>query len=119
MPSTPLEITAQWKDIEKPVITGIEDGKTYCSAQTVTVSDNDGIASVTVNDVAVVLANNQFTLSPATGTQEIIATDNAGNSKTVTVTVNSNHNLKKRSLSPVVNPLFVLPYISIFFSIKD
>ena len=50
-----------------------------------------------MNGVAVDLANNQFTLSPATGTQKIIATDNAGNSKTVTVTFNSNHNLKKIS----------------------
>ena len=74
-----------------PVISGIEDGKTYCSAQTVTVSDNDSIQSVTVNGSAIDLVNNQFTLSPAVGAQEIIATDNAGNNKTVTVTVNNGH----------------------------
>ena len=57
-----------------------------------TVSDNDGIASVTVNGNAVTLdTNGQFTLEPATGTQTIVATDKAGNEMTVTVTVNNGH----------------------------
>ena len=79
------------EDIEAPVISGVKDGETYCSAQTVTVKDNDSIKSVTVNGSAVDLVNNQFTLSPAVGTQEIIATDNAGNRTKVTVTVNDGH----------------------------
>ena len=78
-------------DTIDPVISGIENGKTYCSAQTVTVSDNDAIQSVTVNGSAIDLVNNQFTLSPAVGAQEIIATDNAGNNTKVTVTVNNGH----------------------------
>ena len=78
-------------DIENPKISGVEDGKTYCSAQTLTVTDNYAIQSVTVNGSAVDLANNQFTLSPASGEQEITATDKAGNRKTVTVTVNNGH----------------------------
>ncbi|MDD6057799.1 MAG: hypothetical protein PUB98_06025, partial [Clostridiales bacterium] len=92
MPSTPLEITVQWKDIENPVITGLENAKTYCYEQTVTVSDNIGIASVTVNGTLVPLdANNQFTLKPADVVQEVVATDNAGNKTTVTVRVNNGH----------------------------
>ena len=42
MPSTPLELTAQWKDIENPVITGIENDKTYCAEVGFEASDNDG-----------------------------------------------------------------------------
>lgn len=92
MPAAALTVTARYKDIEKPVISGVEDGKTYCSAQTVTVSDNDAIEKVTVNGTEVTLDEyNQFTLSPATGEQEIIATDKAGNRKAVTVTVNNGH----------------------------
>ena len=84
--------TAHWNDVTAPVIAGIENGKTYCDAQTVTVSDNDGIASVTVNGSPVTLdANGQFMLTPATGIQTIVATDNAGNEMTVTVTVNNGH----------------------------
>ena len=82
---------AQWKDIIDPVISGIENGKTYCSEQTVTVSDNDGIKAVTVNSDAVELdANNQFTLK-ANGEQTIVVTDNADNKATMTVTVNDGH----------------------------
>lgn len=78
-------------DTVDPVISGIEDGKTYCSAQTVTVSDNDAIATVTVNGTEVNLdANKQFTL-PANGEQTIVATDKSNNETSVTVTVNNGH----------------------------
>ncbi|MGN0462684.1 MAG: hypothetical protein ACI4HZ_09610 [Ruminococcus sp.] len=92
MPNKAITVAAQYKDIAAPVISGVEDGKTYCSAQTVTVSDNDAIDRVTVNGTEVTLdERNQFTLSPANGTQEIIATDKAGNRKTVTVAINDGH----------------------------
>ena len=71
-----------------PVISGVENGKTYCEAQTVTVTDNY-IASVTVNGNSVSLdVNKQFALSAAEGTQTITVTDKAGNETSVTVTVN-------------------------------
>ena len=75
-----------------PVISGIENGKTYCEAQTVTV-DEKYTDSVTVNGTEVSLdENNQFTLNPAGGTQTIVATDKAGNvSAEITVTVNDGH----------------------------
>ena len=47
-------VTAKWKDITAPVISGITDGKVYCESQEVTVTD-DNIDTVTVNDVTVAL----------------------------------------------------------------
>ena len=74
-----------------PVISGIENGKTYCEEQTFTVTE-DYIKSVTVNGTEVSLdANNQFTLNPAEGTQTIVVTDKAGNETSLTVTVNDGH----------------------------
>jgi len=74
-----------------PVIGGIENGKTYCEAQTVTI-DEKYVDTVTVNGTAVTLdKNNSFTLSPADGEQKIIVTDKAGNTAEMTVTVNDGH----------------------------
>ena len=74
-----------------PVISGIEDGKTYCEAQTVTV-DEKYIDAVTVNGTEVTLdENGSFVLSPSDGEQKIIVTDKAGNSAEMTVTVNNGH----------------------------
>ena len=78
-------------DNVQPVITGIENGKTYCEAQTVTV-DEKYVDTVTVNGTEVTLdKNNSFTLSPADGEQRIIVTDKAGNTAEMTVTVNDGH----------------------------
>ena len=75
----------------RPVISGIEDGKTYCEAQTVTI-DEKYIDTVTVNGTKVTLdENGGFTLSPADGEQKIIVTDKAGNTAEMTVTVNGGH----------------------------
>ena len=78
-------------DNVQPVITGIENGKTYCEAQTVTV-DEKYVDTVTVNGTEVTLdKSNSFTLSPADGEQRIIVTDRAGNTAEMTVTVNDGH----------------------------
>ena len=78
-------------DNVQPVIIGIENGKTYCEAQTVTV-DEKYVDTVTVNGTEVTLdQNNSFTLSPADGEQRIIVTDKAGNTAEMTVTVNDGH----------------------------
>ena len=75
----------------RPVIGGIENGKTYCEAQTVTI-DEKYIDTVTVNGTPVELdENNSFTLSPADGEQKIIVTDKAGNTAEMTVTVHDGH----------------------------
>ena len=78
-------------DGTSPVITGIEDGKIYCEAQTVTV-DEKYVNTITVNGTEVTLdEKNSFTLSPADGGQKIIVTDKAGNTAEMTVTVNDGH----------------------------
>ena len=78
-------------DATVPVITGIENGKTYCEAQTVTVTEKY-ISTVKVNGTEVSLdENGQFILSPASGEQTIVVTDKAGNETRVTVTVNDGH----------------------------
>ena len=75
----------------RPVIGGVENGKTYCEAQTVTI-DEKYIDTVTVNGTKVTLdENGGFTLSPADGEQKIIVTDKASNTAEMTVTVNGGH----------------------------
>ena len=75
----------------RPVIGGIENGKTYCESQTVTI-DEKYIDTVTVNGTKVTLdENGGFTLSPADGEQKIIVTDKAGNTAEMTVTINDGH----------------------------
>lgn len=75
----------------RPVIGGIENGKTYCESQTVTI-DEKYIDTVTVNGTKVTLdENGGFTLSPADGEQKIVVTDKAGNTAEMTVTVNGGH----------------------------
>ena len=78
-------------DNVQPVISGIEAGKTYCEAQTVTI-DEKYVGTVTVNGTEVRLdETGSFTLSPADGEQKIIVTDKAGNTAEMTVTVNDGH----------------------------
>ena len=78
-------------DGTSPVITGIEDGKTYCEAQTVTITEKY-VDTVTVNGTAVTLdATGSFVLSPADGEQKIVVTDKACNTAEMTVTVNDGH----------------------------
>ena len=75
----------------QPVISGIENGKTYCEAQTVTV-DEKYVDTVTVNGTAVTLdADGDFVLPPTNGEQKIVVTDKAGNNAEMTVTVNNGH----------------------------
>ena len=78
-------------DGTSPVITGIENGKTYCEAQTVTITEKY-VDTVTVNGTEVTPdENGSFTLAPADGGQRIVVTDKAGNTAEMTVTVNDGH----------------------------
>ena len=78
-------------DNVQPVIGGIENGKTNCEAQTVTI-DEKYVDTVTVNGTEVTLdENGSFVLSAADGEQKIVATDKAGNTAEMTVTVNDGH----------------------------
>lgn len=78
-------------DNVQPVIGGIENGKTYCEAQTVTINEKY-IDIVTVNGTAVELdENNSFILPAADGEQKLVAADKAGNIAEMTVTVHDGH----------------------------
>ena len=78
-------------DGTSPVISGIDNGKTYCEAQTVTVIEKY-IDTVTVNGKSVTLdENNQFVISPADGEQRIVVADKVGNMASIAVTVNDGH----------------------------
>ena len=77
-------------DATAPVINGAESGRTYCAAVTLTVTDNY-LAAVTVNGKKAALTNGKLILEPAAGEQTVVATDEAGNSTTLAVTVQNGH----------------------------
>jgi hypothetical protein len=68
----------------------VTDGKTYCGAVEVTVTD-DLLNTVTLDGTPVTLVSGKFTVSPKAGTQKLIATDRAENTTTVSMTVNDGH----------------------------
>ena len=91
------------KDTQGPTITGIEDGKTYCAIYLgikdllFSVTDNDQVASVTINGTVVApyspdfykITEDMFT----DGTDvTVTATDVSGNATSVTVTLYKDHN---------------------------
>lgn len=78
-------------DNVQPVISGVENGKTYCGTRTVTITEKY-IDTVTVNGTTVELdESDSFRLVPANGGQKIIVADKAGNITEMTVTVNDGH----------------------------
>ena len=78
-------------DGTSPAINGVENGKTYCEAQTVKINEKY-VSTVTVNGMAVALdEQDRFVLSPTEREQTIIVTDKAGNTSEITVTVNNGH----------------------------
>ena len=78
-------------DSVNPVISGVENGKIYCAAQNVTITEKYAY-TVTVNGTAVTLdKNGSFVLNSANNKQKIVVTDKAGNTAEMTVTVNNGH----------------------------
>lgn len=77
-------------DSTAPVITGADNDRTYCGAVTLTISD-DYLADVKLNGVPVELTDGKLVVSPAEGEQTIEAIDEAGNSVSITITVNDGH----------------------------
>lgn len=75
-------------DTTVPLIGGIEDGKTYCLKTKFQVTDKN-LKDVTVNGQTVSLKDVFYILSA--GQYDIIVSDLAGNSITVSVTVNAEH----------------------------
>lgn len=82
------ELISEAYKIDKtaPVISGAEDGESYNTSVTLTITD-DNLDSVTVNGEKVELTNQKLTLKPAEGKQTVIAKDKAGNTTSLTITV--------------------------------
>lgn len=88
-PST--EIVTEKPDTMAPVMEGVENGKTYCGAQSITVKD-DNLKEVTVNGTPVTLTTEGMVLiEPAVEEQVIEAVDTAENKARVSITVNNGH----------------------------
>ena len=88
--NTIAKITINSTDTTAPEITGVTNGKTYCSKVTVTVTDKD-LDTVKLDGKKVTLKDDKFTVSPKSGKQKIEAVDKAGNRTTVSITVNNGH----------------------------
>ena len=73
-------------DMTAPSVSGIVDGGVYTGEVTFTVSDAN-LDTITINGETV--SGTQFTLQPSEGQQTIVITDKAGNTVTLTVTVES------------------------------
>ena len=93
-----ITLTARWKDSVNPVITGLENNKTYCDTVEFEASDNVGVASVQVDGVEWTPgANGKYTLAAGIGTVTVVAKDNSDNETSVTVTVNNGHTYEWQS----------------------
>lgn len=78
-------------DSEAPVISGIDDGGVYCKTATMTVTD-ENLSKVTIDGTDKKPDANGSLKLAATGTaRTIVATDKAGNSTSISVTVNKKH----------------------------
>ncbi len=79
-------------DKTAPTISGVTNGGTYCVSKALRVNDSH-LAEVKDGDRVLGTSNREYTLS--TGTHNITATDLAGNSTSITVTVNEAHDPNK------------------------
>lgn len=98
-------------DTTPPVLSGVENGKTYSKEKAVTVTETN-LKSVTVNGEEVTLdENNQLILKPQNGTQTIVVTDLAGNVSaeiTVRVTAYAKGDMDNNGRIDAVDALIVL-----------
>lgn len=106
---TSITIDGVEKDDVAPVLSGIENGKTYCEPVEATV-DETNLAKVTINGVETTVNDGKFTVNPAAGEQTIAATDKAGNATTCTITVNDGHTYVdgKCSVCGAVDPTYTV-----------
>ncbi len=73
-------------DTDAPVISGMEDGRTYYGRVEFSVTDANDF-TVTVDGNAVSLEDGKYTIEPDNGSHTVTVTDIAGNTISVTVTV--------------------------------
>lgn len=89
-----VTLGAVWRDTEKPVIIGLENGKIYCGPQKFKVTDNDtsGTTIVIINGKNVEPdADGYYTAEPTNGEFKVIAVDSFANMAMVQITVNAAH----------------------------
>ena len=75
-------------DKTAPSVSGVKDGGVYCVSKEITVKDSH-LAEVKDGSTVIATANGTYTLSA--GTHNITVTDLAGNSTSMTVTINASH----------------------------
>lgn len=98
-------------DTTPPVLSGVENGKTYSKGKAVTVTEAN-LKSVTVNGEEVTLdENNQLILKPQKGMQTIVVTDWAGNvtaEMTVRITAYEKGDMDNNGRIEAIDALIVL-----------
>lgn len=74
-----------------PVISGIENGKTYCGNQSFTVTEENLHGVYIDNSPIYPTGNNEYIITAKDNAQTISIYDKAGNITQISVTINSNH----------------------------
>ena len=87
---TRTKVGSKLIDSVAPVVTGVENDKTYCKQVVVTITDVNSF-TVTLNGQSVTLEDGKLTVTGLEEKQTLVATDRFGNSTTVTFTVNTEH----------------------------
>lgn len=87
---TRTKVGSKLIDSVAPVVTGVENDKTYCKQVVVTITDVNSF-TVTLNGQSVTLEDGKLTVAGLEEEQTLVATDRFGNSTTVTFTVNTEH----------------------------
>ena len=87
---TRTKVSSKLIDSVAPMVTGVENDKTYCKQVVVTITDVNSF-TVTLNGQSVTLEDGKLTVTGLEEEQTLVATDRFGNSTTVTFTVNTEH----------------------------
>ena len=87
---TRTKVGSKLIDSVAPMVTGVENDKTYCKQVVVTITDVNSF-TVTLNGQSVTLEDGKLTVTGLEEEQTLVATDRFGNSTTVTFTVNTEH----------------------------
>ena len=91
---TSITLKAAWTDTQKPTVSGIEDGKTYCGSVRFTVTDNDAVQKVydrTSGKEFKPESDGSYLLPPSADSYTLEITDPSGNVTKFTVKVNDDH----------------------------
>ncbi len=91
-----LSLVAGWedtivRDTQTPTISGIANNGNYCNSAAFTVSDNVGVASVTINGETATAVDGKYTIDSASVKQTIVVTDLSGNITVYSVWVHPKH----------------------------